>query len=922
MTSSRLLTEGGLAGHMSHMHEDPDLTFSTIKQVFKSAAQGELEGTEKLDGQNIFISYSAMSGEARAVRNKGQIRAGGLDAQGLARQFAGRGSVESAFNDAFKSFENVVSSFPEEMIVDIFGEDANIFYNCEIMDPRNANVVLYSTSALVIHEVGHAHIDKQTGVISSADVSDKVGTLRQALAQNSESVNKQTFKVQLNAVTKLKAMADGQHLENVYKAIDDELSMVGLGEGSTIGEYLAKKIIQPVEAALGDLPVATKSLVIKRIIGLPGISMADIKRGLSAEHKALLAAFLPPGRAGQKKIGMIKKQAIGPIEIIIHEFVVKALEGMESVFILDNNEEAARLRSVVGQAIDTIKSELVKQHYPQAMDVLNMQLAKLGAAGVENVKTASEGFVFSIDDKVYKFTGNFAPVNQILGMFKYGRGNVAPIAKLTQTVDDMLSGTRKDVHYMAAVGFKPPHRGHIEMVKKVVDKARSDGANVTIFTGRSARDNISLTQSLQMIKMLMGDQGIEMGEGVGEVNIVPAASSNPSGKKYGDTAQNRKKGIVGQTVYTSSPMQPLINSMADLPEGSVVFIFSSTDDPGRGVAMRNSVQAGRPDIEVFDYTVDITPAVVGSGKLSATDMRKAIADNDYELFKQYLPDESQDKAAQIWDEILNKPLPSQIAEGKKKGVGSNDNDILVSLISERLKVVIKGLLLGEESLEEISTARRTGEDGPAWITGKEGENSLWDRVRGWLGPDDKDSKETKHTKEQELGSRLDSVERGLERAQKSYRAGPDDPKAREYLAKWRSGAAKRAADASAAADAAEKAKADEFAAFMKAAEEAAKAEEDAIATTIREKALARLKFKWYASKGVKDISSLPPEEYRKLEKQRHKEQRVKIQRAKRRANAPKRAYKPVTKDPLEEISAMGAGSVSGPMGNSVADDDT
>ena len=567
------------------------------------------------------------------------------------------------------------------MIVEIFGEDANIFYNCEIMDPRNANVVLYSTSALVIHEVGHAHINKETGEITSADVSGKVDALRSALAQNAQSVNKQTFRVQLNAVTKLKAMADGQHLQNAYKAIDDELSMVGLGEGSTIGEYLAKKIIQPVEAALGDLPIEAKSLVIKRIIGLPGISMSDIKRGLSGEQKALLAAFLPPGRAGQKKIGMIKKQAIGPIEIIIHEFVVKALEGMQSIFILDNNKEAARLRSIVGQAINTIKSELVKQHYPQAMDVLNMQLAKLGAAGVENVRTASEGFVFSIDDKVYKFTGNFAPVNQILGMFKYGRGNVAPITKLAQTVDDMLSGARKDVHYMAAVGFKPPHRGHIEMVKKVVDKARKDNANVTIFTGRSARDSISLTQSLQMVKILLGDQGIEMGEGIGQVNIVPAAASNPSSKKYGDTAQNRKKGIVGQTVYTSSPMQPLMNSMAELPDRSVVFIFSSTDDPGRGVAMRNSVQSHRPDIEVFDYTVDITPAVVGGGKLSATDMRKPV------------------------------PSQTQIAEDKKKGVGSNDNDILTNLISERLKVVIKGLLLGEDNIEEISTMGGGGVEG-------------------------------------------------------------------------------------------------------------------------------------------------------------------------------------------------------------------
>ena len=41
---------------------------------------------------------------------------------------------------------------------------------------------------------------------------------------------------------------------------------------------------------------------------------------------------------------------------------------------------------------------------------------------VEGVSTAAEGFVFDYDGVTYKFTGNFAPMNQLLGLFKYGRG--------------------------------------------------------------------------------------------------------------------------------------------------------------------------------------------------------------------------------------------------------------------------------------------------------------------------------------------------------------------------------------------------------------------------------------------------------------------------------------------------------------------
>ena len=43
---------------------------------------------------------------------------------------------------------------------------------------------------------------------------------------------------------------------------------------------------------------------------------------------------------------------------------------------------------------------------------------------------------------------------------------------------------------------------------------------------------------------------------------------------------------------------------------------------------------------------------------------------------------------------------------------SNDNDILVSLISERLKITIKSLLLGEDNIEEISAMGAGAVTGP------------------------------------------------------------------------------------------------------------------------------------------------------------------------------------------------------------------
>ena len=68
------ITEGGVAGHMNHLYDNPDLTFREMKQVFQAASNGELKGTEKTDGQNLQLSYDIQTSSARAARNKGNIK--------------------------------------------------------------------------------------------------------------------------------------------------------------------------------------------------------------------------------------------------------------------------------------------------------------------------------------------------------------------------------------------------------------------------------------------------------------------------------------------------------------------------------------------------------------------------------------------------------------------------------------------------------------------------------------------------------------------------------------------------------------------------------------------------------------------------------------------------------------------------------
>ena len=88
---------GGVAGHMSHLYDNPYLSFKEMKDILEAVSQGDLDFEEKVDGQNLFLSYSLPEDKIKAARNKGNLREKGLDAVELARKFAGRGALTEAF---------------------------------------------------------------------------------------------------------------------------------------------------------------------------------------------------------------------------------------------------------------------------------------------------------------------------------------------------------------------------------------------------------------------------------------------------------------------------------------------------------------------------------------------------------------------------------------------------------------------------------------------------------------------------------------------------------------------------------------------------------------------------------------------------------------------------------------------------------
>ena len=108
-----LLQEGAVAGHMNHIYDNGEMTFGELKQLLQAVSDGKVRGTEKTDGQNIFLSFNVRSQKAKAIRNKGHIKAGGLDAQAFDEFFSDHPAqaLRFSFVEALQSFEEACCSY-------------------------------------------------------------------------------------------------------------------------------------------------------------------------------------------------------------------------------------------------------------------------------------------------------------------------------------------------------------------------------------------------------------------------------------------------------------------------------------------------------------------------------------------------------------------------------------------------------------------------------------------------------------------------------------------------------------------------------------------------------------------------------------------------------------------------------------------
>jgi len=632
---------GGVAGHMDHLYDNQNLTFAKMKEILEAASNAELDVEEKVDGQNLFLSYSVPEGKAKGARNKGHYRSGGLDAAGLATKFAGRGALEQAFIGGFDAFEKAVEALSDEEKRMVFGPDANIWYNAEIMDPGARNVINYDNKTLKIHGVGHFIYDKESN--EEKEIPEgALETLDLALERMQSHLTNSDFSLVRKAVIQMQKLSNQEPLKLAKSQIDSAISAEGVDDSDTVQDYMFARLMNGIDT---NLPPESKEELTRYLLKMEGnVGLNAIKKKLPKEDIVDLRQII----AAKK---MILKDAILPIETAVHDFTVEILKGLESNFIADTGKEVQRLRQELSNKVNQI-IELGPEN-PQAIEIMQRELNKI--KDMSQITTPVEALVFDYDGHTYKFAGNFAPMNQILGMFRYGSSDKKLATEsLTQNAQVLTEKDGKRVALLPG-GFKPPHAGHYGLAKEL--SSLPDIDEVVVIIGRNPR----------------------LSEVEPKISITAEQSKN-----LWDIYTRNNENIKVRIQEGKTPVSDVYDMIADknsFSEGDTVILGKSDKDIGdkRYARAQSYAEMHNPGVNVEEMIFPVT----GGENMGGTALRNMIAAGQKERFMSKLPthlNKSDLEAA--WDMVsplpvegLNKFIDNTIEEMSAMGAGAVEGSI-------------------------------------------------------------------------------------------------------------------------------------------------------------------------------------------------------------------------------------------------------
>lgn len=418
------LFEGGAFGHLAHPFEDLDMTFGQIKHMVDSILSGKVEAYEKIDGQQI--SFTWKDGKLLGARNKSQIKEfgkGALTPEQM-RDFIGRNpavpkNVINAFYLAMVDLQAALAKIAPATLQNLFQEGKR-FMNTEVVAEETANVIPYYKDYLVFH--GLIEYD-----VNGAPIRQLDGSAQQLESAVNSVGGANQSKYQIKGPNKV-VLKNFQELPKEKKELYAELKKLqkSVPDTDTIQDQVADWWKTFILQAAKQIKYQIPNHVLDMLVARWG------RRAKGANTIPKIVSQIDDERFKEWLMDYDKTKYEAQYDAIVKPYELFFLKlGAEVLGNASGFLSASPIKTI-SDLSHRIQQDAIK--IKQSKDLgdvkrLKTQLEKLEKIG-RNKMVSAEGIVFSMNDKLYKLTGVFAPVNQILSILTYKKPTEEkPVAK-------------------------------------------------------------------------------------------------------------------------------------------------------------------------------------------------------------------------------------------------------------------------------------------------------------------------------------------------------------------------------------------------------------------------------------------------------------------------------------------------------------
>lgn len=405
-----IILEGGAAGHMMHPFDDDALTFGEIRHIVDSALQGRLDfenaPTEKTDGQNLFVTVK--NGSAMFARNKGQMK-NPIDLATITQMFQDHPSpaVKDTFTFAAKDLTSALEDLSPKDQAQF--NDGKSFMNMELIYSGNANVISYEKDVIQFH--GMIHTDgegNQTG--SDNKLASQIANAIKSVNKDVQSV----FQIIPPQELQIGKTIDFEEKKGYFmKKVADLQNRYKLQDTDPVSKYHSMWWKELIDKEFGSLDEIDKAGLVQRwaFDDKKSLNIRDLAKKMSDSDYKDFQRF--DKEDAKKRF----KENIEPFENIFLELGSVVLKNVSNLLVANPGKEMQRLHTQIRAESEKIRQNGDLSQLAKVEKELQ-RLERIG--GIESI-IPTEGLVFQFKGKLYKLTGTFAAINQLMGIIKYGR---------------------------------------------------------------------------------------------------------------------------------------------------------------------------------------------------------------------------------------------------------------------------------------------------------------------------------------------------------------------------------------------------------------------------------------------------------------------------------------------------------------------